>query len=71
MSTTPPAKTCIACGSPATAAPLLSLEYRQSTFWICPQHLPILIHQPDLLVGKLPGAEVLKPADHHDESAHP
>jgi hypothetical protein len=34
--------------------------------WICPQHLPLLIHNPQQLAGKLAGAENLKPADHHD-----
>ncbi len=26
-------------------------------YWICPQHIPILIHDPSKLAGKLPGAE--------------
>ncbi|MBN1668307.1 MAG: hypothetical protein JW862_14535 [Anaerolineales bacterium] len=28
-------------------------------FYICPQHLPILIHKPAQLADKLPGAEKL------------
>jgi hypothetical protein len=35
-------------------------------YHICPQHLPVLIHNPQMLVGKLPGAEGLTPAEHHD-----
>ena len=46
--------------------PLIPLEYRDSSFWICPEHLPILIHDTSRLVGILPGAEDLRPADHHD-----
>jgi len=46
--------------------PLIALEFQGQTFWICPQHLPVLIHDPVRLVGKLPGAERLHPADHHD-----
>jgi hypothetical protein len=45
---------------------LIPLEYRGAQTWICPQHLPVLIHHPDQLVGKLAGAENLRPADHHD-----
>jgi len=46
--------------------PLLVLEYRSSVVRICPQHMPVLIHEPQQLVGLLPGAENLKPADIHD-----
>ncbi|MCA9751211.1 MAG: hypothetical protein R3B81_04890 [bacterium] len=59
-------KTCLACGRGDEETPLLTLEYRGGAIRICPQHLPILIHDPARLVGKLAGAENLKPADHHD-----
>jgi hypothetical protein len=61
-----PAKTCIACGRGSDEVPLLTLEYRGSAFTICPQHLPVLIHDPGQLVGYLEGAENLRPSDHHD-----
>lgn len=57
---------CLLCERDSTATPLVRLEYRDAPLWICPQHLPVLIHDPARLVGKLPGAERLKPADHHD-----
>ena len=57
---------CLACQRDSDATPLLQLAYLGSSFWICPQHLPILIHDPARLVGLLPGAERLSPADHHD-----
>jgi hypothetical protein len=57
---------CVACERTAEAVPLLALAYHSGTFHICPQHLPMLIHDPHALVGKLPGAEGLRPADHHD-----
>jgi hypothetical protein len=57
---------CIACQRDEAATPLVALQYRGQALWICPQHLPILIHDPARLVGLLPGAEDLKPADHHD-----
>lgn len=60
------APVCLACGRDASVTPLLSLAYRGSTLWICPQHLPVLIHDPAQLIGRLPGAENLKAAEHHD-----
>jgi hypothetical protein len=59
-------KRCLACGSGSDSVPLLTFEYRGNTLQICPQHLPVLIHDPARLVGRLPGAENLRPADHHD-----
>lgn len=59
-------KACVACDRTADQIPLLTLEYRGDRFWICPQHMPILIHDPARLVGRLPGAERLEPAEHHD-----
>jgi hypothetical protein len=46
--------------------PLFSLDYRGSTFWICPQHFPVLIHRPGDLVGLLPGAEKFRPSEIED-----
>lgn len=57
---------CIACGRNAQATPLIAFTYRQQAYWICPQHLPLLIHDPGKLAGRLPGAEDMRPADHRD-----
>ncbi len=57
---------CLACGRGSGEVPLIGFEYRGDRHWICPQHLPVLIHDPAQLVGKLPGAEELRPADHQD-----
>ncbi len=57
---------CLACQRGSDETPLIALQYRQSRLWICPQHLPVLIHDPAQLIGKLPGAEKLRPADHRD-----
>jgi hypothetical protein len=59
-------KHCLACKRGNHETPLVHLEYRDSSLWICPQHLPILIHDPAQLIGLLPGAENLSPAEHHD-----
>ncbi len=57
---------CLACDQDSDAIPLLTIEYQGKQLWICPQHLPVLIHDPTQLTGKLAGAENLKPADHKD-----
>ncbi len=57
---------CLYCQQDSDSVPLIALRYRGEERWICPQHLPILIHNPTMLSGILPGAEALKGADHHD-----
>jgi hypothetical protein len=59
-------KLCLACERDSATTPLIGLEYRGEQLWICPQHLPILIHDPGQLVGRLAGAENMRPAEHHD-----
>lgn len=56
--------TCLVCEQSSDQIPLLSVTYQDRLYWICPSHFPILIHQPNLLVGKLPGAEKLQPHEH-------
>jgi hypothetical protein len=60
---------CAYCGRDSHEVPLLALRYHEAAAWICSQHLPILIHTPHQLTGKLSGAERLAPADspHHGE----
>jgi hypothetical protein len=48
---------CIYCDRTSNEVPLIAIQYRGKEFWICPQHLPVLIHQPARLAGKLPGLE--------------
>ena len=61
------AKACVMCGRGPAVTPVLRFEFRDAAFWICPQHLPVLIHDPSQLVGRLAGAESLTPSDFHDE----
>ena len=56
--------TCIVCQANSDELPLLKLHFQKNDYYICPQHLPILIHKPDQLVGRLPGAEHLQPQEH-------
>jgi hypothetical protein len=58
--------TCLVCDTGSDRVPLISMEYRGSTIHICPQHLPIIIHNPGELKGMLAGAEDLKPSAHQD-----
>ena len=57
---------CLVCDRGSDRVPLLSFEYRRGHYHVCPQHLPVLIHDPAQLTGRLPGAEDLRPADIHD-----
>ena len=57
---------CLVCNSSSSEIPLLALNYRDTIYYICPQHFPLLIHKPERLVGILPGAEHMLPHDHED-----
>jgi len=54
-------KACLYCHADQTKVPLIAMEYQDQKLWICPEHLPMLIHSPQKLVGKLPDAEKLNP----------
>ena len=56
--------TCIVCERSSQEVPLLAVEYQGKQYWICPQHFPILIHEPAELIGRLPGAENLQGHQH-------
>lgn len=57
---------CVACSRTSDEVPIVRIEYQGALIGICPQHLPILIHDPTRLVGRLAGAETMEAADHHD-----
>ena len=48
---------CLNCDTPETQIPLLNLRYDGKEGWICSQCIPVLIHKPHELAGKLKGAE--------------
>jgi hypothetical protein len=57
---------CLNCNRTEGQIPLLTLTFKGETKYICPQCLPVLIHKPANLAGKLPGAESFgPPAEHH------
>lgn len=55
---------CIVCEQSNQNVPLMPFEYHGKSYWICPQHLPILIHKPATLADKLPGLEKISPPSH-------
>jgi hypothetical protein len=57
---------CVLCERTSDEVPLIQAEFKGQHFTVCSQHLPVLIHDPAQLAGKLPGAEGLQPAEHHD-----
>lgn len=59
-------RVCVLCRRDQQSVPLIAVEFKGNSFWICSQHLPVLIHDPAQLAGSLPGAEGLSPADHED-----
>ncbi|HNT55449.1 MAG TPA: hypothetical protein PKG95_12090 [Anaerolineaceae bacterium] len=61
---TPSQPVCVACQRADSEVPLLTLTYQGGKFYICPEHLPILIHHPQELIGRLPGVENLSPHQH-------
>jgi len=60
------ASVCLVCKRISDEVPLISFRYRGSDLFICPQHLPVLIHDPSKLAEVLPGADGFQPAAHHD-----
>lgn len=57
---------CLQCERSSEQVPLIQLEYKGEKYAICPEHLPILIHKPARLVGKMPQAGEW----HTGENAH-
>jgi hypothetical protein len=53
-------KQCIVCKTASTEIPVTKFYYQDSEFYICPQHMPVLIHNPQELMGLLPGADKLQ-----------
>lgn len=53
-------KKCLYCQQDEEQVPLVQLAFKGSNYYICPQHIPVLIHNPDQLQGMLPDAENLQ-----------
>jgi len=50
-------KKCLVCQRDEQTVPLVRVDYKEKQYWICPRHIPVLIHDPQKLEGMLPGAK--------------
>ena len=53
-------KSCLVCNKSSNETPVTKFYYQESEFYICPQHIPVLIHKPHELEGLLDGADKLQ-----------
>jgi hypothetical protein len=53
-------KECLVCKQSSDETPVTNFLYREKVFYVCTQHIPVLIHNPQELVGLLDGADKLK-----------
>ena len=56
-------KKCLNCSATENEIPLVNLNYSGKAAFICSRCLPLLIHQPERLTGKLDGAENIPAAN--------
>lgn len=66
MNEQPIRQTCLNCNRSENEIPLVNLSYSGKPAYICSHCLPMLIHHPETLIGKIEGAENIPPAEHHD-----
>jgi len=52
-------KACLVCKKSSSETPVTKFYYQESEFYICPQHMPVLIHNPQELIGLLDGVDKL------------
>jgi len=57
---------CFYCEQTSAEMPLIRLIFQGKELYICPQHLPLLIHEPDKLADKLPGIKTSGAKARHD-----
>jgi len=57
---------CLNCNRSETEIPLVSLRFAGNSAWICSQCLPVLIHHPQQLAGRLAEAETLPSTPPHE-----
>lgn len=57
-------KHCLNCNVSENEIPLVNLKFAGKKEFICSRCLPILIHSPQKLAGKLDGADRIPSANH-------
>ena len=55
-------KNCLVCQRGQSEMPVTKFYHKDASFYICAQHIPILIHDPQKLVGLLPDADKMEGA---------
>ena len=63
MSQTDKTLHCLSCNISESEIPLVNLRYDGKPAYIRSRCLPLLIHHPEQLIGKLRGAENIPPAE--------
>lgn len=58
---------CLSCDRSESDVPLLQLRFQGDEILICSQCLPVLIHKPEKLAGRMKGAEDIEPSPHDHE----
>lgn len=56
-------RTCIHCERDDKQVPLVVFFYHGQEHQICTEHLPVLIHSPGKLTGKLPDIDKINPVE--------
>ncbi len=56
---------CLVCERTSDEVALIPVRYAGDDHYICAPHLPILIHRPEQLADRLPGAERFGPSAEH------
>jgi hypothetical protein len=50
-------KKCFNCERTDSQIPVVEMSFKQNKLWVCPQCIPNLIHNPDVVQEKLAEAE--------------
>jgi len=58
---------CVNCAKTEAEVPILRLRFQGQDVALCSSCLPILLHRPEKLAGRLKGAEGIPPASHAHE----
>jgi hypothetical protein len=53
-------KECLVCKRSSDETPVTNFHYQEKVFYVCTQHIPVLIHNPQELIGLLDGADKLQ-----------
>ncbi len=58
---------CLNCDRSESDVPILALRFQGEEVLICSQCLPVLIHKPGKLAGRMKGADEIEPSPHDHE----